>query len=576
MTNKRLPEKSNLPKAGTSTPIGRLTKGSATQWFYWLPAIALLIMVWDTGDLFARVNIYKTFLLFVCVSLLFIFVDVFFQQKREEIAPTPVGWLLLLSLPILATLPGLMLHGSGYNYLLEHEVSIHLMYMMWAAYIVRCVKDIDALEKLMMVAGITVIYAVLEGVAQDTGRPKSTFGNTNLYANYLILFLPVLMMLWLPVNLQQDARHRFQWQDIGRKQYYFLLVFLVGLFGLWQTETRAALAGFAAALIVLFLYLLYLKLKQRYQLRGWVFLLTAVGVPLLLLALLFLAASQLSEETVQSSRFLRLTTWEAWSSRLMPWQVALLSIQDSPLLGFGPGSSYNLFFEYLPEESLLFTEQRSYKHAHSEILEVMQEGGIFGLLVHLLVLGGLFWVIVRMLQGSSLDNREKRLVMGVALALVAYNVQSVFSLATRMTQNEMTLYTVIGLLLVLYPKAQLGGRFALLLQRPLPISMPASAGFLLVTLFAWGIQYPTFIGSNQLVTLASSKVKTVEDVLKLTEKYEDTPSIYVLHFLANLQVSAKRGEKVDLLLDRMERMIPHYRDADYLVSALKPTYFSLL
>ncbi|MBT3966831.1 MAG: hypothetical protein HOF48_04665 [Gammaproteobacteria bacterium] len=245
MTNKRLPEKSNLPKAGTSTPIGRLTKGSATQWFYWLPAIALLIMVWDTGDLFARVNIYKTFLLFVCVSLLFIFVDVFFQQKREEIAPTPVGWLLLLSLPILATLPGLMLHGSGYNYLLEHEVSIHLMYMMWAAYIVRCVKDIDALEKLMMVAGITVIYAVLEGVAQDTGRPKSTFGNTNLYANYLILFLPVLMMLWLPVNLQQDARHRFQWQDIGRKQYYFLLVFLVGLFGLWQTETRAALAGFA-------------------------------------------------------------------------------------------------------------------------------------------------------------------------------------------------------------------------------------------------------------------------------------------------------------------------------------------
>jgi hypothetical protein len=327
---------------------------------------------------------------------------------------------------------------------------------------------------------------------------------------------------------------------------------------------------------VLFLYLLYLKLKQRYQLRGWVFLLTAVGVPLLLLALLFLAASQLSEETVQSSRFLRLTTWEAWSSRLMPWQVALLSIQDSPLLGFGPGSSYNLFFEYLPEESLLFTEQRSYKHAHSEILEVMQEGGIFGLLVHLLVLGGLFWVIVRMLQGSSLDNREKRLVMGVALALVAYNVQSVFSLATRMTQNEMTLYTVIGLLLVLYPKAQLGGRFALLLQRPLPISMPASAGFLLVTLFAWGIQYPTFIGSNQLVTLASSKVKTVEDVLKLTEKYEDTPSIYVLHFLANLQVSAKRGEKVDLLLDRMERMIPHYRDADYLVSALKPTYFSLL
>jgi len=559
-------------KLGT-TPIhqggvGAITPRDPAPWSYLIPAAIFVIMVWDSGDFFARVNIYKTFLLFVSVSLLFLFVDLLLrlrnQQRGIEVVSPPMGWLLFLSLPFIATLPGLLLHGGGYNYLLEHELSIHLMFMMWLTYLIRCVKNMDALEKLMMVVGLTILYVVVEGAAQGVARPKSTFGNTNLYANYLILFLPLLLLLWLPLNLEQSKARLLQWQKMDAKQYYFLLIFLVGLFGLWQTQTRAAVAGFAGAIILLFLYLLYLRLKQRYQLRGWVFMVAAFGVPLLLLLLFLFTVSQLSEETIQANRFLSLGTWEAWSSRFMPWQVAISSVADSPLFGYGPGSSYNLFFEYLPADSRLYTTERSFKHAHSEILEVMQEGGIFGLLVHLLVLVGLFWIIVRMLQSDSLDNREKRMVMGIGLGIVAYNVHSIFSLATRMTQNEMTLYGVIAMLLVLYPKAALQGRFAEGLQRPLSREIPAQWTFLVVILFCWGIQYPTFQGSNELATLARTKVKTVKDVKALTEQYQNSPSVYVLHFLANLQVGAKQGGEMNLLLDRMESMIAHYRDADYL------------
>ena len=537
-------------------------------WLYLLPAMVFMVMTWDSGELFARVNIYKTFLLFVSVSLLYLFVDVLFRlrnrQKGIDIAALPMGWLLFLSLPFIATLPGLLLHGGEYNHLLGHELTNHLMFMMWVGYLMLCVRGSDALEKLMIVVAVSVLYVVLEGAAGDTGRPKSTFGNTNLYANYLILFLPLLLLLGLPLNLKQSGKQLFQWKEQSGKGYFFLLVFFVGFWGLWQTQTRAAVAGFGGAVVLLLLYLLYLNLKERYQVRGWVFLVGALGLPILLALIFLFVVSQLSDEVIQTSRFLQLGTWEAWASRFMPWQVAISSIQESLLFGYGPGSSYNLFFEYLQGDSRLYTEQRSFKHVHSELLEVMQEGGVFGLLVHLAVLGGLFWIVLKMLQSDKLSNLELRMVLGIGLSLIAYNTHSIFSLATRMTQNEMTMYALVAMLLVLFTKAELQGRLVHRLQWSLPKVIPAHGLFLGLILLSWGIQYPTFLGSTELATLARTQIKTVGDVHTVTEQYQDSSSIYVLHYLANLQIGAKQGEKMNLLLDRMEDMIPHYRDAGYL------------
>lgn len=537
-------------------------------WLYWMPALVFVVMSWDSGDLFARVNIYKTFLLFVSVTLLFLFVDLVLRtyqnDKNVSIQLPPMGWLLMLSLPIIATFPGLLIHGGEYNWLINHEISIHLMYMLWIAYLLRTVGSAEALEKMMLVVGGVIIYVVWIGLEQHGGYSKSTFGNKNLYANFLLVLLPVVLLLLLQPNLKGNAQQRFDWKSWNGKRLFFLLVFLVGVVGLWRTETRAAIAGFSGAMLLLLFYLLFLHLKQRYQVQGWLISLLIFGVPTLLLAVLLIVVFQLSEETIQSSRFLQLVTWEAWSSRFMPWLVAFESFKDAPLFGYGSGSSYNLFFEYLPADSRLFTVSRSYKHAHSELLEVMQEGGLFGLLVQFIVLGMLAWLVLHFLQSDKLDNREKSIVLGAGLGLVAYNFHSIFSLATRMTQNEMTMYTLVAMLLVFYPKAPLQGRVGALLSLQLPKRLPSHWLFLGVILFSWGIQYPTFQGSTELATLAREKVKTVTDVERVTAEYQDSPSVYVLHYLANMQLGSRNGPQMSVLLDRMEEMIPHYRDADYL------------
>ena len=60
-------------------------------------------------------------------------------------------------------------------------------------------------------------------------------------------------------------------------------------------------------------------------------------------------------------------------SRLFSWESAIRSIIDAPILGM-PGTSYQLFFDFRNPNFRLFTSESSFRHAHSEILELLQEG----------------------------------------------------------------------------------------------------------------------------------------------------------------------------------------------------------
>ena len=59
--------------------------------------------------------------------------------------------------------------------------------------------------------------------------------------------------------------------------------------------------------------------------------------------------------------------------RLFSWESAVNSIIDAPILGYGPGTSYQLYFDFRNPNFRLFTGESSFRHAHSEILELLQE-----------------------------------------------------------------------------------------------------------------------------------------------------------------------------------------------------------
>jgi len=548
--------------------VDHCTLKKILKYSYFLPALAVFLVASSYGDFFARVNIQKTFLLFLVTSFLFLVVPIFRHYRHEDSAPSCLSWrwVLFLSLPILATLPGIYLHGGTLNYLMNHELAIHIVYMVWLTCCLSCLCDGGDISKMFSVIGLVVIYVVLMGFGQNMDRPPSTFGNPNLFANFLITLLPIYLLMAMPINLQ-EGRWTLSKNELNMHSLYFVLIAIVGFIGLWQTQARAAVASLIMALIVLSLALVYSWLKVRFRLRAKVFVVVNIALCLFMLFSCYLVVGDLDSDLVDSSRFLQLCTSQAWTNRLLPYQIAIDSIKDSPLFGYGPGSSYNLFFEYLPADSRLYAVERSFKHVHNEVLEIGQEGGTVGLLAHFVVLGFLVWLTICQLISDKLNNRDKKLVLGAALGLAAYNFHGMFSLATRMTQNEMTMYLLVAVLLVYLPKAVLVHPVISFLQYFKPSGMGQTRGWLLGMIFlalAWYLEAPYLKGSYDLAELSQARVGSIPDVERVTDEYENSPSIYALKYLANLQLEAKNGPSLTRLLDKVEGKVANYQDTGYL------------
>ena len=115
--------------------------------------------------------------------------------------------------------------------------------------------------------------------------------------------------------------------------------------------------------------------------------------------------------------------------RLTVWQVVLDLWTASPvttLLGSGWGSLYHMSMNY-PSDNLNFQlHVIGFQHAHSELLELLLEGGLVVLSLSLLIIAWLFFSIRRV---ENSEERQKSVVLSVALLILAGF--SLFSVATR-------------------------------------------------------------------------------------------------------------------------------------------------
>jgi len=523
---------------------------------YLLPAAAFLVMIANGYGLFANGYIYKTFLLYVLVMLLYLLVEWWLKpQMRKQgvgVGSTSWKWILFLSLPLLGTFPGLFISGGEVNYNLGHEVAIHIGYMFWFSYLVWSLQDESGVEKFLYIVGGGAIYLVIVGFLgiDITGADpqlvqRSTFGGKNLYSNFLITWIPLFLLLSLPVRLQGEKG--IELESWSKENTYFMVVLLFALAGLFQAQARSAMVGLLGVLFLLGSYLLYLYFKRKYKIR-WTYYVAATAVLILVVPFFFYGvAAQIDEQTVRGSRFLSLATWHGWSSRLMPWQVAWSSIMDAPWFGWGAGSSFNLFFQYVPEESRLFSSSRSYSHVHNEWLEVMQEGGVFGvlLLMMIIIIGGHY----------LRKHLGQKIVLGAGLGVVAYLFHGTFSLATRMTLNEVSLYSLVAILVVLTVAKSSNERCCSRISR----WIGATA---LVVMGVAGAS--TLQGNYDLRQLQIEKIETMEEGRAQVDRYIDSKGVEALHWLAVKQI--KRGERRRLgeVLDRIDNKITGFRDVPVL------------
>lgn len=244
-------------------------------------------------------------------------------------------------------------------------------------------KDLYTLIDFIIVVGfMTAFYAFYQyfsGEPMGSGwvdpssnisvRVFSSFENPNLYAEYLIMILPLTFARFLSVN--------------QKKKFFYAMIGVAQLIALLLTFSRGGWLGlvFAAGIFVLLVKRdLIIKL-----------------IPLGFVSLFFLPNSIMMRiksigSLSDSSNFYRFQIWEN----------SINIIKDFFVTGVGLG------FESFRSISSLYIKDFSPYHAHNTYLELTIEIGILGLLLFL-------WLLVKLLKDIRYQKMSQEKIFTVAL-----------------------------------------------------------------------------------------------------------------------------------------------------------------
>ena len=536
-----------------------------------------------------HLNNFKILLSFLGVSCLFILFDfiplIFKGWKKNDLELTKkedgltVFQVIFYSLmPLFACLPGMFTFGDFIPFFTSIEVFSVIIPVIWMAYLYRELKTINLWEKLIFWISLTTLLASLWGVLEYFGlhpdnlypalgggiRAKSTFGNINYFAGYLVVVLPFLTQLFIAQFLRLKKREK---ERIISQTFLGVVVFF-GILALHFTKTRAALAGFYGSLILCGFYWLFAegyKSKLKIKWKSFAAIPAFVGIGGILL--------------FTFSKIARISSLEgSLLARLFSWESAVRSIIDAPILGYGPGTSYQLFFDFRNPNFRLFTGESSFRHAHSEILELLQEGGLFGLSLSILFWGIIFHILYNVWKKPSEDPSRRRpegenlklryLAVALGSSFIAYFAHATFSVAPRMMVVKLPLYTLIGMVFFLSQYSTFKG---------LPIKVPEWWGnvllslstskrqffgfFVLVGLSLWGLNH--FIPSQYTHYQLLSTPTNPKTIAKFERTVGPDSSPYFLGHLISRQFRLGRMKELETSLGQIESMFPNWRDQKY-------------
>ncbi|MCP4750913.1 MAG: O-antigen ligase family protein [Proteobacteria bacterium] len=536
-----------------------------------IPGLVFLWVNLTTSYMFYQVNSYKIALLVLGIGVLMIRNAPVFPGTVESKIPWKAWG--VLAVPLLATIPGYLVFQGSYNYNFRYELATNLTLILWVGYLYRGTRDEDDLRPFLALLGLTVVYtglwSVLEKIGYhplDWGAPsvrmvKSTFGHRNYYSGFLIILLPLLLVLSIPENLFAASSLKKMRSTFTKSNVFYMVALGLGGTSLLLAQTRAAIAACLVSVgLVVFLYALFFAPKTWR--KRLVYLIIAGFVAAVISGILmYVFADQL-----KGSRIAALFTLRAWVGRLLPWQTALTSLKEAPLTGFGLGSSYNLFFSFVDPEARLFHHEHSYNHAHSEILEYLQESGALGAVAFLCFWGYLVFQVIKILRNPSSSPLVVKLAIGVCGGFLAYNFHSVFSVAPRMMVMKLPLFTFYGLVFIflkLSNPAPPSGEEKPSIRRKIVAGMPS----FLIVMLVLAMYLPWMAGQYQFVKLQHERPSFLR-VEKLEKLVEIWPDIYALDYLSHQQVQYRRTEELEKTIEKIEGILPHYREVGHTTAIL--------
>lgn len=339
------------------------------------------------------------------------------------------------------------LFGSRYRWAGGPEIYRLVTYLLLYIVSVNILGDRRHLNRLvffwLLSTGLASLYGLEQHFFKGMTPPRSTFGNANFFAAYLVLPFPLVLAIFINSIFSG-----------GRKNWGRILSLAVLLpvmtLSLFLASSRGAWLGLGVSLISLS-WLACLRVgRRRFATR-----VIPAFLALILILSAFLAPRLLKKESVKEG-----LEKGTLGIRVLIWEGTFRMIAAHPFLGSGPGSFQVAYPPYrLPEYFGNPHAVDSTAHAHNEFLEIAAETGILGLAAFLWVLI-IFFIkgidIVREEAARSQRVLTMGLISGVA-GLLATNLVGVnlrfpssaiffwLALGLVMSQSPVTGYTLLPL-----------------------------------------------------------------------------------------------------------------------------------
>ncbi len=270
-------------------------------------------------------------------------------------------------------------------------------------------------------------------------RPQLSFGNTNYFAGYIIGLMPLLFVT--PIIFYNSQKKFF-------KNYLSIItafIALVGIIPLIFTQTRAAQFGwFIGGFLLLFISLFIMAKKIPLYIK------IAGAISMLVIFVIIPVAALNIKLPIMEKIFPRLVNTMAnftfeLKDRINGWQGGLGLFFKHPVFGAGLGTVYAASFKYSYNFFLLYSTSNSFKHSHSEYVELLGESGIIGLLFFIALFGFVVVMLLRQAYSAKYYYRFRVLSLAAACGIISMLLLQFFCLSLRMSVTMSAYFFLIGL-----------------------------------------------------------------------------------------------------------------------------------
>lgn len=292
--------------------------------------------------------------------------------------------------------------------------------------VLRILVVVALAQAVIGILQLSSIFSWLQFGAE--GRSKGTFGNSNHFANFLAMAIP---LAWLNFRMEASAgaAQRAGQGAKGARVVWGIAVFVL-LAGVVASSSRA---GIATALLALFGAAVLVGKKGADAGQWKRYLLTVVIIVALVLALI--------APDLWSARFAGRAGADAnirWQVYASTWHAAL---EFFPF-GSGIGTYAAVFPRFKPA-----SREEFFEYAHNDYLQLFMEGGLLAACL-LVVLG---WLVVRKCVAMARDEKgnegldfDSPLRISLALGLSTLALHSAVDFNTHIPANALVGAFLLG------------------------------------------------------------------------------------------------------------------------------------